>query len=166
MRIPGPNKEFIRGELRYELYFRAFDKQTADRAMWMDDPEVKKAIESLPKAQALVQQVQKVMAQREAPRGLMRWLTAGGLAVPLAGAAAQYEIYAIRYATIPDFQVSQLVAGADRGTQARHRHDGVAGARAGPQHPGGFGLLSRPVFQAVACDGFREAVGSHRAARV
>src|ERR1700730_15183063 len=25
----------------------------------------------------------------------------------------QYEVYAIRYATIPDFQVSQLVAGAD-----------------------------------------------------
>jgi len=63
------NKEFIRGELRYELYFRAFDKQTADRAMWMDDPEIKKGIENLPKAQALVQQVQKVMAQRQAPRG-------------------------------------------------------------------------------------------------
>jgi glyoxylase-like metal-dependent hydrolase (beta-lactamase superfamily II) len=27
----------------------------------------------------------------------------------------QYEIYAIRYATIPEFQVSQLVAGADAG---------------------------------------------------
>jgi carboxyl-terminal processing protease len=63
------NKAFIRGELRYELYFRAFDKQAADRAMWMDDPEVKKGIESLPKAQSLVQQVQKVMAQREAPKG-------------------------------------------------------------------------------------------------
>jgi carboxyl-terminal processing protease len=63
------NKDFIRGELRYELYFRAFDKQTADRAMWLDDPEIKKGIESLPKAQALVQQVQKVMAQREVPRG-------------------------------------------------------------------------------------------------
>jgi len=63
------NKDWIRGELRYELYFRAFDKQTADRAMWMDDPEIKKGIESLPKAQSLVQQVQKVMAQRETPRG-------------------------------------------------------------------------------------------------
>ncbi len=63
------NKEFIRGELRYELYFRAFDKQTADRAMWMDDPEIQKGIEDLPKAQALVQQVQKVMAQRAAPKG-------------------------------------------------------------------------------------------------
>lgn len=63
------NKEWIRQELRYELYFRAFDKPTADRAMWMDDPEIKKGIESLPKAQALVQQVQKVMAQRESPRG-------------------------------------------------------------------------------------------------
>jgi hypothetical protein len=37
--------------------------------MWMDDPEIKKGIEDLPKAQALVQQVQKVMAQRAAPKG-------------------------------------------------------------------------------------------------
>ncbi|HEV2445784.1 MAG TPA: S41 family peptidase [Candidatus Sulfopaludibacter sp.] len=60
------DKEWIRGEIRYELYFRAFDKTTADRARWMDDPEVKKGVENLPKAQSLLQQVQRVMAQRGA----------------------------------------------------------------------------------------------------
>lgn len=60
------NKEWIRGEIRYELYFRAFDKNTADRAKWQDDPEVKKGVEDLPKGQSLLQQVQRVMAQRGA----------------------------------------------------------------------------------------------------
>ncbi len=60
------NKDWIRGEIRYELYFRAFDKNTADRARWQDDPEVKKGVENLPKAQGLLQQVQRVMAQRGA----------------------------------------------------------------------------------------------------
>ncbi len=40
---------------------------------------------------------------------------AAALAAPLvAQPKPQYEIYAIRYATIPDFPVSSLVAGADR----------------------------------------------------
>jgi carboxyl-terminal processing protease len=60
------NKEWIRGQIRYELYFRAWDKTAADRAMWQDDPEVKKGVENLPKAQTLLQQVQRVMAQRGA----------------------------------------------------------------------------------------------------
>ena len=33
---------------------------------WSDDPEIKKAIESLPRAQSLLQQVQRVLAQRGA----------------------------------------------------------------------------------------------------
>ena len=42
-------------------------------------------------------------------------LTAATLLVPLfAQQKPQYEIYAIRYATIPDFSVAGLVAGADR----------------------------------------------------
>ena len=45
---------------------------------------------------------------------------AGFAALVLAGAAMaqpkpQYEIYAVRYATIPDFAVNQLVAGAEAG---------------------------------------------------
>jgi len=57
------NIDFIKGEIRYELYFRAFDKATADRARWSDDPEVKKSVESLPKAQGLLQTVQRVLAE-------------------------------------------------------------------------------------------------------
>ena len=60
------NKDWVRGEIRYELYFRAFDKTTADRARVLDDPEVKKGAEEIPKAQSLLQQVQRVMAQRGA----------------------------------------------------------------------------------------------------
>ena len=60
------NKDWVRGEIRWELYFRAFDKNTADRARWMNDPEVKNGIEDLPKGQNLLQQVQRVMAQRGA----------------------------------------------------------------------------------------------------
>ncbi len=42
----------------------------------------------------------------------MRYLLFAFLAVPL-WAQPEYEVYALRYATIPGFQVSQLVAGAD-----------------------------------------------------
>ena len=60
------NRDWIKSQIRYELYFRAFDKNTADQAQWTDDPEVKKAIDSLPRAQSLLQQVQRVLAQRGA----------------------------------------------------------------------------------------------------
>jgi carboxyl-terminal processing protease len=59
------NLDFIKRELRYELYWRAFDKTTAERARWTEDPEVKKAVESLPKAQSLLQTVQRVLAAHE-----------------------------------------------------------------------------------------------------
>jgi carboxyl-terminal processing protease len=59
------NLDFVKRELRYELYWRAFDKTTAERAKWTDDPEVKKGIESLPKAQSLLQNVQRVRAEHE-----------------------------------------------------------------------------------------------------
>jgi carboxyl-terminal processing protease len=60
------NKDWIRGEIRYELNYRAFDKTHADRAKEADDPEIKKGMENMPKAQSLLQQVQRVMAQRGA----------------------------------------------------------------------------------------------------
>jgi carboxyl-terminal processing protease len=60
------NRDWIRTRLRWEFYFRAFDKTTADRARWRDDAEVQKAIESMPKAQALLEGVQRVMARRAA----------------------------------------------------------------------------------------------------
>jgi len=57
------NLDFIKRELRYELYWRAFGRTTADRARESDDPEVKKGVESLPKGQSLLQNVQRVLAE-------------------------------------------------------------------------------------------------------
>ena len=59
-------KDWLREQIRWELYFRAFDKNTADRARWQEDAEIKKATESMPRAQSLMQQVERVLAQRGA----------------------------------------------------------------------------------------------------
>jgi carboxyl-terminal processing protease len=59
------NRDWIKGRIRWEFYYRAFDRSTADRAKWQDDPEVKKAIESMPKAQSLLSQAEKVYAMRK-----------------------------------------------------------------------------------------------------
>jgi carboxyl-terminal processing protease len=58
------NHDWIRDQIRYELYFRAFERKTADRAAFHADPEVQRAVESLPKAQALLQQAERVLARR------------------------------------------------------------------------------------------------------
>ena len=58
------NHDWVRDQIRYELYFRAFDKKTADRAAYHADPEVQRAMDSMPKAQALLQQAEKVLARR------------------------------------------------------------------------------------------------------
>ncbi len=69
--VPFTDEEFaadtnwIKGRIRWEFYFRAFDKPAADRAKWTEDPEVAQAIESMPKAQALLTQAQKVYAMRK-----------------------------------------------------------------------------------------------------
>lgn len=51
--------------------------------------------------------------------GMRRWssaVIAAALVLPaMAQPKPQYEVYAIRYATIPDFAVNQLVAGAEAG---------------------------------------------------
>ncbi|HKE28610.1 MAG TPA: hypothetical protein VKB88_39945, partial [Bryobacteraceae bacterium] len=60
------NRDWMSDQIKYELYFRAFDKKTADRAAWTSDPEIKKGIESLPRAQSLLMQVQRVLAARGA----------------------------------------------------------------------------------------------------
>ena len=68
--IPFTDAEFNRDrkwlteQLRDEFYLRAFDKKTADRAQFLDDPEVQKAVENLPKAESMLSQADKVMAAR------------------------------------------------------------------------------------------------------
>jgi carboxyl-terminal processing protease len=58
------SKDFLKRWIRWEFYFRSFDKETADRANWKDDPEVQKGVQSLPKAASLLLQVQRVLADR------------------------------------------------------------------------------------------------------
>jgi carboxyl-terminal processing protease len=58
------DKKWITEQIRDEFYLRAFDKKTADRAQFLDDPEVQKAVDSLPKAEAMHAEAQKVMAAR------------------------------------------------------------------------------------------------------
>jgi carboxyl-terminal processing protease len=58
------DKKWLTEQLRDEFYLRAFDKKTSDRAQFVDDPEVQKAVENLPKAETLLGEAQKVMAAR------------------------------------------------------------------------------------------------------
>jgi len=59
------NRDWIKEHIRWEFYYRAFGKNVAERARWANDPEVLKAIESLPKAQSLLSTSQKVYAMRQ-----------------------------------------------------------------------------------------------------
>jgi len=59
------NRDWVRDRIRWEFYFRAFGKNTAERAKWANDPEILKSIESLPKAQTLLSQAQKMYAMRQ-----------------------------------------------------------------------------------------------------
>jgi carboxyl-terminal processing protease len=60
------NLDWMRTQIKYELYFRAFGSKIANRAQWSNDPEIKKGIDSLPRAQSLLRQVERVLAQRGA----------------------------------------------------------------------------------------------------
>jgi carboxyl-terminal processing protease len=60
------NKDWISDHIRYEMLFRAIDRKTANVAARQDDPEVQKAIESMPKAKALLKDSTKVLAMRMA----------------------------------------------------------------------------------------------------
>jgi carboxyl-terminal processing protease len=58
------DKKWLTEQIRDEFYLRAFDKKTSDRAQFVDDPEVQKAVDNLPKAEAMMSEAQKVMAAR------------------------------------------------------------------------------------------------------
>jgi hypothetical protein len=60
------NRPWVEERLKFELYARAFDKRSADRLGWIDDPEVRQAVESLPRAHALLEQVKRAMMRRAA----------------------------------------------------------------------------------------------------
>jgi hypothetical protein len=56
----------VEEQIKVELYARAFDKRAADRLDWTNDPEVRQAVESLPRAHALLEQVKRAMMRRTA----------------------------------------------------------------------------------------------------
>jgi carboxyl-terminal processing protease len=59
----GANRTWLLDQIRWELYARVQGKTMADRLVLADDPEVIHGMDSLPKAEALFQQVQH-LAQR------------------------------------------------------------------------------------------------------
>jgi carboxyl-terminal processing protease len=60
--------DWIRRYLTKEMYVWAFGTDASDQIFAQTDPEVAKAVESLPKAQALTEAARKVIAKRLAPR--------------------------------------------------------------------------------------------------
>jgi carboxyl-terminal processing protease len=60
------NRQWISDQIKWELYRRALGQKAAERSIIETDPEVSQAIDSMPKAQALFQQVQRVLARRAA----------------------------------------------------------------------------------------------------
>lgn len=60
------NRAWVEQQLKVELYSRAFDKRSGDRLGWTNDPEVRQAVDSLPRAHALLEQVKRAMMRRTA----------------------------------------------------------------------------------------------------
>jgi hypothetical protein len=58
------NKDWIKRNIRQELYASAFGADEARRVAVEADPMVEKAVESMPKAMALVQSAHRVIVQR------------------------------------------------------------------------------------------------------
>jgi carboxyl-terminal processing protease len=56
--------DWISRSLAVEMYITAFNKDESDRVMAQTDPEVERAVESMPKARALLESAKKIVAQR------------------------------------------------------------------------------------------------------
>ena len=61
----GCIRDWIKQHIRWEFYYRAFGKTAAERSKWAEDAEVLKAVENLPRAQALMSQAQKTYAMQK-----------------------------------------------------------------------------------------------------
>jgi hypothetical protein len=58
------NHQWIKDQLKREMYITAFSYEESQRVAIEQDPAVQKAIEALPKAKALVDSAKKQMVQR------------------------------------------------------------------------------------------------------
>jgi carboxyl-terminal processing protease len=64
------HNEWIKQELRRELYITAFSKEASDRVAIENDPTVIKAVDSIPKAKGLLESAKKMIVQRTEQQGL------------------------------------------------------------------------------------------------
>jgi hypothetical protein len=56
--------DFIKRYLTREMYITAFNIDESDKVFAKTDPEVERAVESMPKARALVETARKILVQR------------------------------------------------------------------------------------------------------
>ncbi|HWZ30337.1 MAG TPA: S41 family peptidase [Bryobacteraceae bacterium] len=62
------NHQWVKEQLKREMYVTAFSVDESDRVRIEQDPEVTKAIEAMPKAQGLIDKAKKLVVQRIAPQ--------------------------------------------------------------------------------------------------
>jgi len=60
------NRAWIQAQLKHEMYITAFGKSEADRVKIEQDPEVARAVASMPQAKALIDSAKKTVARRVA----------------------------------------------------------------------------------------------------
>ena len=58
------NHDWVKGQLKHEFYITAFSYEQSERVAVELDPVVAKAVESMPKAQALLENAKKLLVQR------------------------------------------------------------------------------------------------------
>jgi uncharacterized heparinase superfamily protein len=58
------NRQWVKEQLKAQMYLAAFSNEAADRVRIEQDPEVLKAAESMPKAKALLDSAKKQLVQR------------------------------------------------------------------------------------------------------
>ncbi len=58
------NRDWLRSTLKHEMYITAFSAEEADKAAVEDDPVIAKALDAMPQAKALLDNVKKMLVQR------------------------------------------------------------------------------------------------------
>ena len=58
------DRAWIQDHLKYELFITSFSKEESDRVILENDPEVKKAVDSLPSSKALIDKVRQIVARQ------------------------------------------------------------------------------------------------------
>jgi len=58
------NLDWIKRKIKQEVFMSAYGTQEGDKVLLAADPQVQKAVESIPQARALYENARKVVAQR------------------------------------------------------------------------------------------------------